>query len=111
MKHKYLYIAALIALSTAHAKLIDLTPGGTVIDYGPPPFIAANGFYDEAEALPYTIYDPNVDNMSLPIYSRTRLRLLQVSRGTLGTAVTGYYTSTYSDSIKQRAPTWQIFTK
>ena len=60
MRHTYVYIAALIALSTAHAKLIDLTPGGTVIDYGPPPFIAANGFYDEAEALPYTIYDPNV---------------------------------------------------
>jgi hypothetical protein len=38
----------LIALSSAHANLIDLTPGGTPIDLGPPAFVQLTGFYDEA---------------------------------------------------------------
>jgi hypothetical protein len=34
--------------SVAEATLIDLTPGGTTTDIGPPPFVASNGFYDQA---------------------------------------------------------------
>jgi hypothetical protein len=43
-----LYLLTFFISTSAHANLIDLTPGGTVIDYGPPSYIAAHGFYDEA---------------------------------------------------------------
>ena len=42
------YLLTLFISTSACANLIDLTPGGTVVDYGPPSHIAAHGFYDEA---------------------------------------------------------------
>src|SRR6187549_2447880 len=47
MKTK-LYLLSLFISTGAHANLIDLTPGGTPVDYGPPSQIAAHGFYDQA---------------------------------------------------------------
>lgn len=43
-----LHLLALFIATTVRANLIDLTPGGTVIDYGPPPYIQEHGFYDQA---------------------------------------------------------------
>jgi hypothetical protein len=43
-----LYLLTLLISTSARANLIDLTPGGTAIDYGPPSHIAQHGFYDQA---------------------------------------------------------------
>ena len=42
------YLLTLFISTSACANLIDLTPGGTPTDYGPPSHIAQHGFYDEA---------------------------------------------------------------
>ena len=47
-KHCIITLLAIAISPLAHANLVDLTPGGTPIDYGPPSHVAQYGFYDSA---------------------------------------------------------------
>jgi hypothetical protein len=48
MKRMYLIIGVFAFTLTTRAGIIDLTPGGTPIDFGPPPPVQSHGFYDTA---------------------------------------------------------------
>lgn len=48
MKKACLLIYLFALASIVRADLIDLTPGGTPTDFGPPPPVGINGFYDQA---------------------------------------------------------------
>ena len=57
-KHCIITLLAIAMSPLAHANLVDLTPGGTPIDYGPPSHVAQYGFYDSA-AFGYFDNGPN----------------------------------------------------
>jgi hypothetical protein len=48
MKRMYLIVCVFALTLTTRAAIMDLTPGGTPIDFGPPTPVQIHGFYDQA---------------------------------------------------------------